>query len=142
MLKKCIALLCLVQVGLAAFAQQITVSGRVTDSQGDPIPWAAVFQKGSQNGTSTDDDGYYTLDVKSSESIIVVSFIGYQDSEMTVGDRTTINFTLQSDAEMLDNAVVIGYGTARRQDLTGSVASINPEKLAQLMTPSKEAWPD
>ena len=129
MFKKCIALLCLVQVGLAAFAQQITVSGRVTDSQGDPIPWAAVFQKGSQNGTSTDDDGYYTLDVKSSESIIAASFIGYQDSEMTVGDRTTINFTLQSDAEMLDNAVVIGYGTARRQDLTGSVASINPEKL-------------
>ena len=129
MFKKCIALLCLVQVGLAAFAQQITISGRVTDSQGDPIPWAAVFQKGSQYGTSTDDDGYYTLDVKSSESIIVASFIGYQDSEMTVGDRTTINFTLQSDAEMLDNAVVIGYGTARRQDLTGSVASINPEKL-------------
>ena len=129
MLKKCIALLCLMQAGLAVSAQQITVTGRVTDSSGDPIPWADVYQKGTSTGTVTDDDGSYTIKVSSSEAVLVASFIGYQDSEEIVGVRSVVNFSLQSDSEMLDNAVVIGYGTARRQDLTGSVASINPEKL-------------
>ena len=129
MLKKCIALLCLMQAGLAVSAQQITVTGRVTDSSGDPIPWADVYQKGTSTGTVTDDDGSYSIKVSSSEAVLVASFIGYQDSEEIVGVRSVVNFSLQSDSEMLDNAVVIGYGTARRQDLTGSVASINPEKL-------------
>ena len=129
MLKKCIALLCLMQAGLAVSAQQITVTGRVTDSSGDPIPWADVYQKGTSTGTVTDDDGSYSIKVSSSEAVLVASFIGYQDSEEVVGGRSVVNFSLQSDSEMLDNAVVIGYGTARRQDLTGSVASINPEKL-------------
>ena len=129
MLKKCIALLCLMQAGLAVSAQQITVTGRVTDSSGDPIPWADVYQKGTSTGTVTDDDGSYSIKVSSSEAVLVASFIGYQDSEEVVGVRSVVNFSLQSDSEMLDNAVVIGYGTARRQDLTGSVASINPEKL-------------
>ena len=129
MLKKCIALLCLMQAGLAVSAQQITVTGRVTDSSGDPIPWADVYQKGTGTGTVTDDDGSYSIKVSSSEAVLVASFIGYQDSEEVVGVRSVVNFSLQSDSEMLDNAVVIGYGTARRQDLTGSVASINPEKL-------------
>lgn len=128
MLKKCMALLCLMQAGLAAFAQQ-TVTGHVTDSQGDPIPWADVYQKGTTNGTVTDDNGLYSITVSSPEAVLVAAFIGYEDSEITVGKKTTINFTLQSDAEILDNAVVIGYGTARRQDLTGSVASLNPESL-------------
>ena len=128
MLKKCIALLCLVQVGLAAFAQQ-TVTGHVTDSQGDPIPWADVYQKGTTNGTVTDDSGYYSITVNSSEAVLVANFIGYQSAELPVDGKITLDFTLQSDAEMLDNAVVIGYGTARREDLTGSVASINPENL-------------
>ena len=128
MIKKCIALLCMVQVGLAAFAQQ-TVTGHVTDSQGDPIPWADVYQKGTTNGTVTDDSGYYSITVNSSEAVLVANFIGYQSAELPVDGKITLDFTLQSDAEMLDNAVVIGYGTARREDLTGSVASINPENL-------------
>lgn len=128
MMKKCMALLCLVQVGLAAFAQQ-TVTGHVTDSQGDPIPWADVYQKGTSNGTVTDDSGYYSITVNSPEAVLVANFIGYQSTELPVDGKITLDFTLQSDAEMLDNAVVIGYGTARREDLTGSVASINPENL-------------
>ena len=130
MLKKCIALLCfMMQAGLAVYAQQITVTGRVTDSSGDPIPWADVYQKGTTNGTVTDDDGRYSITVPSADVVLVASFIGYQDLERPVVGGADVDFVLQSDAEMLDNAVVIGYGTARRQDLTGSVASINPANL-------------
>ena len=131
MLNRCIALLCLSLAGYAAFAQQLTVSGRVTDSHGEPIPWAGVFQKGTQNGTNTDDNGNFTITVKSAEdAVLVASFIGYQDKEQAVDGKKTVNFVLESDSEVLDNAVVIGYGTARRKDLTGSVASISSDKLS------------
>lgn len=131
MLNRCIALLCLSLAGYAAFAQQLTVTGRVTDSHGEPIPWAGVFQKGTQNGTNTDDNGNYTITVKSAEdAVLVASFIGYQDKEQAVAGKKTVNFVLESDSEVLDNAVVIGYGTARRKDLTGSVASISSENLS------------
>ena len=129
MLKKCVALLVFLQAGLAVFAQQITVTGHVTDSHGEPVAWADVYQKGTQNGTATDDNGYYSITVSSGDAVLVASFIGYQNSELAVDGKTVLDFVLQSDAEMLDNAVVIGYGTARREDLTGSVASISPENF-------------
>lgn len=116
-------------VGVAAFAQQLTVTGKVTDNQGEPIPWANVYEKGTTNGATTDDDGKYTIKVKSGESVLVASFIGYQDKQLPVSGKQVLDFKLDSDSEVLENSVVIGYGTARRQDLTGSVASINPEKL-------------
>lgn len=116
-------------VGIAAFAQQLTVTGKVTDNQGEPIPWANVYEKGTTNGATTDDDGKYTIKVKSGESVLVASFIGYQDKQLPVSGKQVLDFKLDSDSEVLENSVVIGYGTARRQDLTGSVASINPEKL-------------
>jgi TonB-dependent starch-binding outer membrane protein SusC len=118
----------LVISGSYAFAQQ-TVTGRVTDSHGDPIPWANVYQKGTQYGTTTDDDGKYSISVKSSDVILVAAFLGYQDCEKAVSGKSVIDFALESDADMLANAVVIGYGTARRQDLTGSVASISSDNL-------------
>ncbi len=118
----------LVTVPGIAFAQH-QVTGRVTDSNGDPIPWANVYQKGTQYGTTTDDDGKYSISVKSSDVILVATFLGYQDCEKAVSGRSVIDFVLESDADMLANAVVIGYGTARRQDLTGSVASISSDNL-------------
>ena len=129
-MKKILASLMLwASVGAAAFAQQVTVAGKVTDSKGEPIPWASVYEKGTKNGTTTDDDGKYSISVKSGESVLVASFIGYQDKSLSVSGKSLLNFTLESDSEVLENAVVIGYGTARRQDLTGSVASISPDKL-------------
>ncbi len=128
-MRRFLTLLALIaSTGSLAFAQQ-KITGRVTDSQGDPIPWANVFQKGTQNGTTTDDDGNYSISVKSADAVLIASFVGYQDAEQAVSGRSVIDFTLDSDTELLDDAVVIGYGTARRQDLTGSVASINSENL-------------
>ena len=124
-----VSLVLLASVGVAAFAQQIKITGRVTDSHGEPIPWANVFQKGTQNGTTTDDDGRYEISVKSGDAVLVASFIGYQDKEQSSSGKSIVDFSLDSDSEVLDNAVVIGYGTARRQDLTGSVASINSDNL-------------
>ena len=116
-------------VGTLTFAQQITITGKVTDIQGNPIPWTNIYEKGTTNGTTTDDDGKYTIQVKSRESILTASFIGYQDKQIPINGKTVLDFILDPDSEILENSVVIGYGTARRQDLTGSVASINPERL-------------
>ena len=116
-------------VGTLTFAQQITITGKVTDSQGNPIPWTNIYEKGTTNGATTDDDGKYTIQVKSRESILTASFIGYQDKQIPINGKTVLDFILDPDSEILENSVVIGYGTARRQDLTGSVASINPERL-------------
>ncbi len=112
----------------SAFAQQ-KITGRVTDTHGDPVQWANVYPKGAKYGTTTDDNGNYTITVNSQDAVLVASFLGYQDCEKAVSGKNVIDFVLESDADVLDNAVVIGYGTARRQDLTGSVASINSDNL-------------
>ncbi len=124
-----VSLMLWASVGTLTFAQQITITGKVTDSQGNPIPWTNIYEKGTTNGATTDDDGKYTIQVKSRESILTASFIGYQDKQIPINGKTVLDFILDPDSEILENSVVIGYGTARRQDLTGSVASINPERL-------------
>ncbi len=128
-MKRIFLLLSLLVLSAGSSFAQLKVTGRVTDTNGDPIPWANVYPKGAQYGTTTDDDGKYSITLKSSDAVLVASFLGYQDCEQSVSGRSTVDFIMESDADMLANAVVIGYGTARRQDLTGSVASINSDNL-------------
>ncbi|MFS4468623.1 SusC/RagA family TonB-linked outer membrane protein [Maribacter sp. 2210JD10-5] len=101
------------------------VSGTVSDASG-PLPGASVLEKGTTNGTQTDFDGNYTLSVGNS-AILVVSYIGYKTVEVPVNGQSTINFTLEEDAEALEEVVIIGYGTTTVKDATGSVASVNAE---------------
>ncbi|RRQ50426.1 SusC/RagA family TonB-linked outer membrane protein [Maribacter algicola] len=101
------------------------VSGTVSDASG-PLPGASVLEKGTTNGTQTDFDGNYTLSV-GEDAVLVVSYIGYKTQEVSVNGRTTVNFTLEEDAEALEEVVIIGYGTTTVKDATGSVTAVTSE---------------
>lgn len=103
-----------------------TVSGTVTDATG-PLPGASVLVKGTTTGTQTDFDGNYTLDGVDGSSTLVFSYIGYTTVEIPVNGQSTINVTLQEDAQALDEVVIIGYGTTTVKDATGSVAAVTSE---------------
>ncbi len=114
----------------AAFAQSLTVTGNVTDAAtGEPVPFASVHEKGTMNGTNTDIDGNYTITV-APEGVIVFSSIGYNTVETPVEGRAIINCDLAVDSETLDNAVVVGYGSAKRVGtLIGSVTTVKSDAI-------------
>ena len=118
--------------GAAENLQQIKVSGRVMDAKNSPMAGVNVVEKGTTNGMLTGNDGTYSLVVASRSSILVFSFIGYQTSEVTVGNQTTLNVTIQETTTGLNEVVVIGYGTQRKEAVTGSVASIGGEALRDI----------
>ena len=112
----------------ALFAQN-KVTGTVTDDIG-PVIGASVMEKGTSNGAITDLDGKYVITVKPGATL-VFSSIGYASQEIVVGQQKTIDVHLSEDAEFLDEVVVVGYGTVKKRDLTGSVASVGGEKLRE-----------
>ncbi|MBO7574427.1 MAG: TonB-dependent receptor [Bacteroidales bacterium] len=111
-----------------ALAQNITVSGTVTDASGETVIGAAVMVVNSQNGAVTGVDGTYSLQV-SANATLEVSCIGYKTQQIPVQGRSRIDVVLVDDAEQLEATVVIGYGTARRQDVTGSIVSVGGDNL-------------
>ena len=112
---------CLVDVFIGDVAQSITLKGIVKDDFGESVIGASVLQKGTTNGTVTDLDGNFTLTVPNKNAVLVISFIGYLTQEITVGNQTHFNVLLKEDAQNLDEVIVIGYGTAKKSDLTGAV---------------------
>ena len=126
-MRLCAVLVCLLMSITASFAQ-ISVRGVVSDAVG-PVLGASVLEKGTGNGTVTDNDGNFSIKVKSADAVLVFSFVGYQTKEVAVNGQTNLQVTLE-DSEILDEVVVVGYGTMRKKDLTGSVVQINPEKIA------------
>jgi TonB-linked SusC/RagA family outer membrane protein len=114
----------------AAYSQQTkTITGNITGADEAPIPGVTVIVKGTTNGTVTDIDGNYSLSNVPVDGTIVFSFVGLRTQEIVVGDQTTINVTMETDAIGLDEVVAIGYGTARKKDLTGSVVNVNAEEM-------------
>jgi TonB-linked SusC/RagA family outer membrane protein len=108
----------------------ITVSGKITNVDGAAIPGVSVRLKGSTTGTSSGTDGSYSITVPDNGTL-VFSSVGYTDQEVSVNNRTTIDVTLVSAVQVIDQVVVVGYGTARKKDLTGSVASVSGAELAK-----------
>ena len=112
--------------------QNIKVSGQVVDPDGEPLIGATVRVKGAENGTMTDLDGNFQLDVPGNGTL-VVSYVGYQDKEVAVGGRAALGqITLSNDENMLEQVVVVGYGTQKKADLTGSVAIVNAEEMKRV----------
>lgn len=103
-----------------------TVRGRVVDATGEPIIGANVKVKGTTNGTITDIDGNFTLN--DAKGTLVVSFIGYKTQEITIGNKTTIDVTLKEDSELLEEVVVVGYGTQRKASLTSAISQIRGDE--------------
>ncbi|MCY1720772.1 SusC/RagA family TonB-linked outer membrane protein [Prolixibacteraceae bacterium Z1-6] len=114
---------------LGVFAQTKNISGTVTGNDGAPIPGLTVIVKGTAIGTVTTPDGTYILSDVPENATLVFSFVGMKTQEIVVGNQTVINVTMQTDAIGLDEVVAIGYGTARKKDLTGSVVNVSAEQL-------------
>lgn len=109
--------------------QSFGISGSVRDENNQPLPGASVVEKGTTNGTTTDANGRYTLNVGNDNAVIVFSFIGYTSQEVQVAGRTVIEVSLSPGMQSLDEVVVIGYGTQRKEDLTGSISLLSTEEL-------------
>lgn len=129
-----LAVLVMMFLAIASYAQERTVSGTVFDAEtNEPLPGATVSVKGTSKGSVTDIDGKFTLNVNESD-VLVISFIGYQSNEITVGSQSTINIQMAVDISSLEEIVVVGYGTQRKEDLTGAVSLVDTEELNKQAT--------
>jgi len=119
----------------SVFAQDVTVTGKVADPKGSGLPGVSIAVKGSTSGTNTDMDGNYSLST-SPGSTLVFSFIGFTSKEVVVGAQSKIDVTLSDDAKALNEIVVVGYGTAKRKDLTGSVQQVTSKEFNAGINPN------
>lgn len=115
---------------------QIPITGVVSSSDGLPIPGANIVQKGTNNGAIADFDGNYSITLEAGGDVLVFSSLGFGTVEETVGNRTTINVTLQEDSQKLDEVVVVGYGTAKRKNITGAVTQVDLEDSPKALSPN------
>ena len=122
-------LLCLIP--LCSIAQNITVKGIVKDNLGESVIGANVTEKGTTNGMITDLDGNFSLTVQKNATL-VISYIGYVTQEIAIKGNTNLNIILKEDSKALEEVVVIGYGTAKKSDVTGSIASVGGDKLQEM----------
>ncbi|TDK47946.1 SusC/RagA family TonB-linked outer membrane protein [Algoriphagus formosus] len=113
----------------------IDIRGKVSDASGQPLPGVTVIIEGTTTGTVTDIDGNYSLSASEGD-ILVFSFVGFESQRISVGNQTTIDIQLIEDARSLEEVIVVGYGQINRRDITGSVGSVNAEKLNEVPTAS------
>lgn len=113
-------------------AQNRTVTGRVTDAQGNGVPNASVTVKGTNSGTSTNSDGTFTITVPQNGSALVVSSVGFQSQELTIGDKNSVSITLTGAERALDEVVVTAYGGTQKKAFTGTASTIKAEKFKDL----------
>lgn len=126
----------LVLANATAWAQDRTVTGTVTDPAGASLPGVSVQIKGTQRGTNTDANGKYSLANVPDNATLVLSFIGYTSQEVAVGNRSSVDVKLADDTKALEEVVVVGYGTAKRKDLTGSVVQVTAKDFNAGVNPN------
>lgn len=114
---------------LSLFSQGKTVTGIVTDMAGETLPGVSIVLKGTSTGTVSDEKGYFSIHVPEEQSVITFSYVGYTSQEISINKQSKINVVLQEDSQELSEVVVVGYGTQKKVNLSGSVASINLEDL-------------
>ena len=117
-----------------ASVQPVKITGQVKSADGATLPGVNVLIKGTNSGVITDMDGNYSLDVENRNSVLVFSFIGFLTQEITVNAQTTINVILEEDVKNLDEVVVVGYGTQKKKDLTGSISRVTGDEMIQPST--------
>jgi len=128
------SLFLLFSVIVASAQSQKTITGTVLSSEDNlPLPGADIIEKGTNNGTSTDFDGNFSLEVNENATSLVISYIGFKDQEVQISD-SPIQITLQVDVNALDEVVVVGYGTIKKSDVVSSVASVNVEEAIAIPT--------
>lgn len=125
-------------LSIITFAQ-VQVRGNVTDSKGNPIPGVTVLLKGTQNGVITDINGNYNITIPGQGHVLTFSFVGMDTREVTIGNQSIINVILTETITDLDEIVVVGYGSMRKSDLSGAVASVSSKALQNIVTPDAAA---
>ncbi|MFM2326678.1 MAG: hypothetical protein RIR31_880, partial [Bacteroidota bacterium] len=110
----------------------IVITGKVTDAGNQPINKVSILEKGTSNGTTTKEDGSFSLSVSSNDAVLLISAVGFKTQELAVKGRNTFVIVMQVNQRDIDEVVVIGYGTKKRSDVTGSVSSVPKERLSQL----------
>lgn len=128
-LRKAILTVIALFVAIPLFAQNVDITGTVVDETGEPLIGVTVMVQGTTNGTATDLDGNYALKNVPSKGKISFSYVGYSDKVESVNGRTVINMQMSEDSQALDELVVVGYGTMKKSDLTGSVSTVDTQKL-------------
>ena len=128
-LKSLFLLVCLVLSGTTVFAQEKTVTGVITDSFNEPLIGASIVVQGTTNGVITDLDGKYSIKVTPGATL-QFSYVGMEKQSVKVGNQSVINVQLKDDSQMLAETVVIGYGSAKKRDLTGSITNIKGDEIA------------
>jgi len=113
------------------FSQDVNISGNVVNGSGEPLPGANILEKETSNGTLSDFDGNFSMRVSGKNSVLIVSYIGFNSTEVTVQGQETLQIILQENPSALDEVVVVGYGTMKKSDLTGSVSSVSSDELTQ-----------
>ena len=132
-MKKLILLGYLVLWTFVVQAQENIVTGKVSDESGVPIPGVNILVKGTTVGTTTDAAGEYSLAAPANGTLIF-SFIGYESKEVAVGTQSVVNVDLTPTAQQLNEVVVVGYGTQKRKDLTGSIARVTSDEFVSVVT--------
>lgn len=125
----------LIAVSITSQAQDVEVSGKVTDGKGSGLPGVSIAVKGTTKGANSDMDGNYTISAPSSATL-VFSFIGFASQEIAIGNRSKIDVTLSDDIKSLEEVVVVGYGTAKRKDVTGTVTSVSSKDFNAGVNPN------
>lgn len=110
-------------------SKDVSIRGKVIDENGEGLPGVSILLKGTQRGTVTDSQGNFSMDVPGQAAVLVFSFLGYTAQEIMVGNRTTINITLEVDEKMLDEVVVVGFGTQKKQSVVGAIVQTSNEDL-------------
>lgn len=118
-------------VSVQSVMQSVSVKGQVLDADGIPVIGASILEKGTTNGVITDIDGNYSLNVSSKNAVIVISYIGYKTVELKASDPSLSKVTLKEDTEVLDEVVVVGYGTQKKESLTGAVTVVDSKAFQE-----------
>lgn len=117
-------------------AQSTTIEGKITDATGLSLPGVNIQEKGTKNGTSTDFEGSFKINVTNSKAVLIISYLGFQTQEVSVAGKTTINVSLAEQSNSLNEVVVVGYGSVKKTDLTGSVSTISAATITERNTTS------
>ena len=117
-------------LSVTSFGQSGVIKGKITNNLGEPVPGASVIVKGTKNGTSTDNNGDFSLSEPNTNAVLVVTSSGFEKQELSLNGRTDVPITLAASSTSLEEVVVIGYGTANRRDLTGSIVKVSGKEVA------------
>ncbi len=117
-------------------ANKFSVSGKISDERGSPLVGVSILEKGTNNGVVSDANGRYKISVNDTKAVLVITSIGYISQEVSVGSNSELNISLAADSKSLNEIVVIGYGTVKKRDLTGSVSSIKAADIEQAKAPN------